>query len=458
MVECENCCTHVTRIFYLIFTFICLTFNILAFTFKPYNGEQYIKYITSWKLPPISSISIDYNNLNKALNSENNIRGLDILKLTRIKEKYNYNYLRFTKDKSSNHICGLDLEGNFLYLPNDVDCPINYIKINNEKNPKINESFNFNTLKIADNLFLHYSNNNLFGHLYNNISLLIEVIGGDIFRLNNNLTLYLFTDNYFGSELNSDSYLQNKLNEKFYFSVLFYQKEIRIAINSISLFLLLSETVIYILLLNFNKIFFLYLLNIFIFIIEFFLELFLIKYLPDKDLFSEEEDKKRLYNFLLTVFLFPLFICYSIDLSIIDPIKTDPYLTINKFFVQIFCFCTKHENNEEKIEEIKEGINKLSRDIELNKNKLKELDDNNKDILKDIGNKKQNLNALIKKEKEIKINLNRIINEEKKFEEKKDENIKKYNDIIKEIENVEEKINYYKMILFKEKIYKDKNL
>ena len=209
---------------------------------------------------------------------------------------------------------------------------------------------------------------------------------------------------------------------------------------------------------NFPKIFFLYLLNIFIFIIEFFLELFLIKYLPDKDLFSEEEDKKSLYNFLLTVFLFPLFICYSIDLSIIDPIKTDPYLTINKFFVQIFCFCTKHENNEEKIEEIKEGINKLSRDIELNKNKLKDLDNNNKDILKDIENKKQNLNALIKKEKEIKINLNRIINEEKKFEEKKDENIKKYNDIIKEIENVEEKINYYKIILFKEKIYKDKNL
>ena len=53
---------------------------------------------------------------------------------------------------------------------------------------------------------------------------------------------------------------------------------------------------------------------------------------------------------------------------------------------------------------------------------------------------KTGINFINWKEKRNKININRIINDKKKFEEKKDENIKLYNDIIKEIENVGDKL------------------
>ena len=228
-------------------------------------------------------------------------------------------------------------------------------------------------------------------------------------------------------------------------------EEIRTAINFVLLFLLISEIVIFILIVIFEKIFFLYLLNIFIFIIEISLEIYLQVYLPNSAGYMEA---KRLYNILPTIFFIPLLICYLIIISFENPKESDPYLTI----VNIFCCFKNKENISESIKELNGTINELNNEIELNQSKLKDLDKENEKILKDIRKKKQNLNSLIDKQKEIKLNLNRIINEEKKFEEKTDGNIKMYNDIIKEIENVEEQIHHYKMILFKEKIYKDKNL
>ena len=205
------------------------------------------------------------------------------------------------------------------------------------------------------------------------------------------------------------------------------------------------------------EIIFLYLLNIFIFIIEISLELYLQEYLPND---ASLWDAKRLYNLLTAIFLIPLLICYLIMGSFEEKNESDPYVIIPELFVTIFCCCKNKRNIDEAIEELDKTINEFNSEIEKNQNKFKDLDKKNKKILKDIQEKKQDLNSLIEKQKEIKININinRIINDEKKFKEKKDENIKLYNDITKEIENVEEKINHYKMILFKEKIYKNKNL
>ena len=230
--------------------------------------------------------------------------------------------------------------------------------------------------------------------------------------------------------------------------------EIRTAINSVVLILLVSEKVILILCVKF-EIIFLYLLNIFIFIIEISLELYLQEYLPND---ASYLDAKRIYNLLTAIFLIPLLICYLIMGSFEEKNESDPYVIIPELFVTIFCCCKNKRNIDEAIEELDKTINELNNEIKKNQNKFKDLDKKNKKILKDIQEKKQDLNSLIENQKEIKININRIINDEKKFKEKKDENIKLYNDITKEIENVEEKINHYKMILFKEKIYKNKNL
>ena len=231
--------------------------------------------------------------------------------------------------------------------------------------------------------------------------------------------------------------------------------EIRDAINSIVFILFVSKIVIFVLMVKFEKIKFSHLLIIFIFIIEIILEIYLYKYLPIK---VRLKDDKRLYNLLTAIFFIPLLIIYCIIISFEDQKETDPYLTIVTLFLIIFCCCTDEENINEKIKELDKTINELNNEIGLNQDKLNDLDKKNEKMLKDIQEKKQKLNSLIEKQKELKININRIINEEKKFEEKKDGNIKLYNDIIKEIENMEEQINHYKMILFKEKIYKDKNL
>ena len=85
----------------------------------------------------------------------------------------------------------------------------------------------------------------------------------------------------------------------FIFIILEYTIEpkgkIRTEINSVLLILLISETVISILILNCKQIFFLYVLNIFIFIIEISLELYSQKYLPNNARFR---DTKRIYNLL----------------------------------------------------------------------------------------------------------------------------------------------------------------
>ena len=57
--------------------------------------------------------------------------------------------------------------------------------------------FNYTTIIILDNLVLHYSNNNIYGYLYNNISL--EIIKWSLFadyKLNDNLKLSLIISNY----------------------------------------------------------------------------------------------------------------------------------------------------------------------------------------------------------------------------------------------------------------------
>lgn len=111
--------------------------------------------------------------------------------------------------------------------------------------------------------------------------------------------------------------------------------KIRIIINSVVLILLVSEEVIFILMVKFEILNFLYLLNIFIFIIEISLELYLQEYLPNDVTLKEG---KRLYDLLTAIFFITLLICYLIFISFEDQKETDPYLTIVIFFKCILLF------------------------------------------------------------------------------------------------------------------------
>ena len=361
---------------YIAFTIICLVFNGLAFKNKVVH-EIYDKYLNNWKLLPISSISIDYDLLNKSLNSKKITREINILKLRRVNKKYDYKYL-FFNDNKNNHVCGIDDIGNFLYLPNDMDCPINYIEINNAIYPEV-KTFNYTTLKISDNIYLHYSNNNIFGTLYNNIQLIIKE-SNKYFEnpdeISNNLTLSLYEDSYF-----SNNYLSR--GENFYFKIAFNLKEIRIAINSITLVLLVLETIFLII-----RKHYLYTLNIFIFIIQIILESFLYKLSKNEFLNQFEEElyekkQKTNYNLLLLIFYFLLFLDYLIFLSIDEPTETNPYILIIRSILYIF-YCPKFDNIDKKIDELDKEINKLNNDISRYQQTEKDLSNKNNEILEDI--------------------------------------------------------------------------
>ena len=104
------------------------------------------------------------------------------------------------------------------------------------------------------------------------------------------------------------------------------------------------------------EIIFLYLLNIFIFIIEISLELYLQEYLPND---ASLWDAKRLYNLLTAIFLIPLLICYLIMGSFEEKNESDPYVIIPELFVTIFCCCKNKRNIDEAIEELDKTINEL---------------------------------------------------------------------------------------------------
>ena len=146
--------------------FFLVTFFLTIFLYRSNQFKDGILGDLShnWKLSPIKKISrgsSEDNNENKNLGFYkkekkpiNKWRNTE-LKIETMDSKYTYYNVYSERENTNNKkLCGTDNEGNDLYFPLDVDCPLNYLEIKDE-----NESFYCkNPIKLTNNKYLHYSN------------------------------------------------------------------------------------------------------------------------------------------------------------------------------------------------------------------------------------------------------------------------------------------------------------
>jgi hypothetical protein len=127
----------------------------------------YDNMIYNWNSNPIKSIE---------LIEENNNEKYELAKIKTNKNKYSFyswrnKYFKVEKltdydynnlyIKENGKLCGMDSNGNDLYFPRNIDCPINFIKFDthNYSNP------NFIKLQLDDDYYLYYTNINFRGKI-----------------------------------------------------------------------------------------------------------------------------------------------------------------------------------------------------------------------------------------------------------------------------------------------------
>ena len=156
---------YIGEIFFFLLTFI--------LTVVLYRSNQFKDGILNdlshnWKLSPIKSISKEFSedndknrnlgiyNINQKeyINKWRNIT----LKIETMDLKYTYYNIYSEKNNSEKKECGTDDEGNYLFFPRDVDCPLNCLEITDST--KSNNCKNSKMINLTDNKFLHYSNEN----------------------------------------------------------------------------------------------------------------------------------------------------------------------------------------------------------------------------------------------------------------------------------------------------------
>ena len=82
--------------------------------------------------------------------------------ISRMNKKYTYPNILNNEKKGK--YCGYDSNGNKLYFPLNVECPINYIEFTQSKSPSLKE-YNFKTFQINQNTYMHYTNEYLEGKI-----------------------------------------------------------------------------------------------------------------------------------------------------------------------------------------------------------------------------------------------------------------------------------------------------
>ena len=437
--QCYCIMKYISIIIGIVFTILCIIYNSLAFTYKPYNDEYYIEIINNWKLTPISSISINTDILNNEIELDSSIEN-KILILNRLKPKYDYEYLYLNND-TKHHPCGTDDMNNYLYLPNDMQCPINYIKLTNKEIPEDNVH-NFTIIQIQDNLYLHYSNNFIENSLINDVS--IKISDYDIINLNKG--------EYYG--------LSRDLTEKYYYIAIFHSKKIRIAINIITLIFLIIVIINFIITLKIENSHALHLLNILILVTNILLESIINVYFDKNKFFDigEKLDKKAEYNNYLFKFFCVLSAVYLVLVTILHPKANFYYYLIYPFrFGYNWMNFKINEEEEEKNQNDKE-IERLNKEIEKYNNEINELEKIREQIMEQIREKNDELNNENKKKENLKVITDKIKSEKEYLDNIKKEDYIEYKKILMERKNIEKKINYYKFISFKQKINNNEGL
>ncbi len=150
---------------------------VLFITLKPYyNSREFNDLKLNYQKSPITEIEIgEHLKLNyiytDIINEDdeylNDWKGYSF-NIERMDKKYTYPYI-INYNSTNKKLCGHDSVGNELYFPNDVDCPINYIVINNIEDYQPFELIDLKTIEINNNTYIHYTNE------YTNGTILVDL-------------------------------------------------------------------------------------------------------------------------------------------------------------------------------------------------------------------------------------------------------------------------------------------
>lgn len=475
------------------FYIVAIVLNFLCLFRLPYNRGLYDDLKQSWEKSPIISISFDQYYINKLkgkinVNNTNELHKALVVK--RLDKKYNYKYLlREDVNEPGFHLCGKDGQGNYLFLPNDIDCPINEFRISFSPNPdsdkdEYNYFYHYKTTIFYNGIYLHYSNENIYSSILTDIDFKLVNSMYDNYEpyrqisftspriIEKDYTLYLIMKDYMGLSLSPP--IDGKRDLTDFKTFLNYGNKLYLNIPSL-IFLILSFITLMIDNIKEGKppifqiitIIFLYIQMVIQIIIFIYygklteINLIMNKYYNIYSFDSEYFDYSTVvFSFVVIITTFYLFL------------TNHRYYDNNYYYHLVYCFrysifnkccyCCKErvERNKERnsriISELNNEINKLEEEkYEYSKEK-KKLIDINKKILEEIVNKSNILNNM-KDDKNSFWNMNE--EEEDKFEKQfqqliKDNelNIKKFENLKNQIKEIEKEINYYKMIEFKQEL------
>ena len=155
------------RIYYLLFPFIML--YIATFILDIFNDIKikkiYNNSFFNWELSPIKEIKLSDNETHEIahiLMKDKDYYFYSWKENFISVERYDdYNYMNLYENKDGK-ICGKDSFGNDLYFPNDLNCPINHIYIDNIPNGL---DSNYSNIDLGNYNYLHYTNSKIDGQI-----------------------------------------------------------------------------------------------------------------------------------------------------------------------------------------------------------------------------------------------------------------------------------------------------
>ena len=368
-------------------------------------------------------------------------------------------------------------------MPNNIECPINDIRFSNSPDPnsvkdeyKDNYYYNYTTTQFYDGIYLHYSNENIFSNIITDIDFKLVELQYSHYEYYNQInftsnriieekyTLYLILKDYIGSnDLNAFLNYGKKLSFDIASLILLFQSLVTLFIDNIKegdppIFHIITTISLYI------QLVFQIIINVYYTDIQNLDSTIFFYYDIDESKYLNNDVKY--YNILLS-FLVTIITLY---LFLTNHRKNDnnSYYYLAYCLYLIFYFFDKCGHCcKERVERNKERNRKIISDLEydiykfdykiseLEKEK-RDLIDKNEKTLEEIANKSNILNDM-KDEKNSFWNMNE--EEEIKFEQKfkqlkKDNefNIRKFENLKNQIKKIENEINYYKMIEFKQEL------
>ena len=469
-----KCFTNLIFIVSIVSLISCLVLNALSFKYKPYNNESYKNLIKNWKSSPISSISSKSNYFQNRYD-ENFFSNL--ISLKHMDDSYDYQYL-LREDLSDKDYrpCGIDSLGNSLYLPKEIECPINEIEITNNNYPS-KSNFNYKTINLYDNIFLHYSNNNVSGYIINDFKVLIlDRITwlNDIYSDKNNINKFSISHGgdsivelifpiYEGYSAEYDPGYEKRDLTDIYF--ILNAKTIRISVNIVTLIIFVITLVFTILIFAKEELNGLIVINIILIVIAFFLRLMVLKFLDLNKMIGESDEdsfakgKDRNYPILICIFGYLFFFSFFFSLRLG---KNSYYYLVYIVRYGLKCDISGYCKRKKR-ESLRKEINELDSEIEALKSKLRELEKEeeeknfeNQKTLKVIEihqemleNKKRSVSTDI----DINVQLEEEIEITKKikyFENNHQTEVNNFNDLKNQINEIEKEINFYKLKKLKE--------